>query len=182
MAGVLPTVAQSPQFLAITRHSSDLCRGITRLWTITSFAQSLEQECLITPDATRSILHTPGVSDEDKCVRLLDAVKEQVRIDPAKFETLIGIFRREPALILYADTVCAIRGEHYNRYRCMESIGSAAIQNWCQDVIECCSFQLRSPYLCLRYMVMFTHACMQVKPNLVLSLYESRCWSQKRYP
>ena len=111
MAGVSPTVAQSPQLLALTKHSSDLCKGITRVSTVTSFALSLEQEGFITSDAKSIILRTPSVSDEDKCVRLLDAVKERVRVEPAKFEPFIDIFRREPALSWYADTVTATRGK-----------------------------------------------------------------------
>ena len=111
MAEVPPNVAQSPELLALTSHISDLCRGITRVSTITSFALSLEQKGFITSDAKSSILNTPGISDQDKCVRLLDAVKEQVRIDPAKFETIVGIFRREPALSFYADMLTTTRGK-----------------------------------------------------------------------
>ena len=37
------------------------------------------------------------------CDRLLDAVKEQVRTDPTKFETFVGIFRKEPASSCYTD-------------------------------------------------------------------------------
>ena len=111
MAEVPPNVAQSPELLALTRHSSDLCRGITRVSTITSFAQSLEQEAFITSDAKSNILNTSGISDEGKCVRLLDAVKEQVRIDPAKFDPIVDIFRHEPALSSYADMLTTTHGE-----------------------------------------------------------------------
>ena len=111
MAGLPPNAAQSPERLALSKHSSDLCRGITRISTVTSFAQSLEQEGLITSDAKSSILNTLGISDEDRCVRLLDAVKEQVRIDPAKFDPFVGIFCREAALSFYADMVNQTRGE-----------------------------------------------------------------------
>ena len=111
MAGVTPNVAPSPELLALTRHSSDLCRGITTVWTITSFAQSLEQEGFITTDAKSSILSTLGISSEGKCVHLLDAVKEQVRIDPTKFNPIVGIFRDEAALTIYADMVTKTRGE-----------------------------------------------------------------------
>ena len=111
MAGVPPNVAPSPELLALTRHSCDLCRGITRVSTITSFALSLEQETFITSDAKSSILNTPGISDQDKCVRLLDAVKEQVRIDPAKFGPIVDIFRHEAALSFYADMLTTTRGE-----------------------------------------------------------------------
>ena len=111
MAGVPPNVAQSRELSTLTKHSSDLCRGITRVSTVTSFAQSLEQEGFITLDAKSSILNTPGISDQDKCVRLLDAVKEQVRVDPAKFDPIVDIFRSEPALSFYADMLTATRGE-----------------------------------------------------------------------
>ena len=111
MAEAPPNVAPSPELLALTRHSSDLCRGITSISNITFFALSLEQETFITSGAKRSIFNTPGISDEDKCVRLLDAVKEQVRNDPAKFERIVDIFRREPALSFYADMLTTTRGE-----------------------------------------------------------------------
>ena len=111
MSGVSIGVAPSPELLAIAKHSSDLCRVITRISTVTSFEQSLEQEGLITSDPKSLLLHTTGVSDEDKCVRLLDAVKEQVRVDPAKFEPFVDIFRREAALSFYADVLITTRGE-----------------------------------------------------------------------
>ena len=103
-------VDPSPELLAISKHSSDLCQGITKVSTITSFALSLEQGGLITSDAKSSVLSTAGIGDLDKCVSLLDAVREQVRIDRKKFEPFLGIFRREPALSFYADmmtTTCS---------------------------------------------------------------------------
>ena len=105
-------VNPSPELLAISKHSSDLCRGITNVSTVTSFGLSLEQEGLITSDAKSSILRTAGISDLDRCVSLLDAVREQVRIDRAKFEPFLGIFRREPALSFHADVVTATCGEY----------------------------------------------------------------------
>ena len=110
-APIATDVTPSPELLAILKHSSDLRQGITKVTNITSFALSLEQGGLITPDAKSSILRTIGISDLDKCDSLLDAVKEQVRIDRGKFETFIAIFRREPALSLYADMVTATWGK-----------------------------------------------------------------------
>ena len=109
MAGVPPNIAQSPELLALTKHSSDLCRGITSVSNVTSFAKSLEEECLLTSNVESSIFNTLG--DEDKCTRLLDDVKEQVRIDPAKFEPFVDIVRREPALSSYAEMITATRSE-----------------------------------------------------------------------
>ena len=107
-----PTVAApSPELLAISKHASDLCQGITKVSTVPSFALSLEQESLITPDAKSSIIRTTGISDLDKCTRLLDAVREQVRIDRVKFEAFVGIFRREPALSFYAEVMTTTCGE-----------------------------------------------------------------------
>ena len=84
--------------------------------TVTSFALSLVQEGLITPDAKRSIilLHTACNSEMDKCTSLLDAVKEQVRIDTAKIETFLTIilFCRGPALFFYADMMITTGSMH----------------------------------------------------------------------
>ena len=102
-------VTPSPELLAISKHSSDLCQGIT----ITSFALSLVQGGLIiiTSDAKSSVLSTAGIGDLDKCASLLDAVREQVRIDRKKFEPFLGIFRREPALSYYADMMTTTCGK-----------------------------------------------------------------------
>ena len=107
MACAPTDVAPSPELLAISKHTSDFCQGITKVSTVTSFALSLEQEGLITSDAKSSILRTVGIDDLDKCVRLLDAAREQVRVDGTKFEPFVGIFRRDPALSFYADLVTA---------------------------------------------------------------------------
>ena len=101
MACVPTDVAPSPELLAISKHTSDLCQGITKVSTVPSFALSLEQEGLITADAKSSILHTDGISELEKCASLLEAVREQVRIDRAKFGPFIGILPREPALSTY---------------------------------------------------------------------------------
>ena len=111
MASAPPHVTSSPELLALTKQSRDLCNGITRVSTVTSFALSLEQKGLITSDAKSSILNTLGISDLDKCTRLLDAVREQVGMDPAKFESFVGIFRREPALSSHTNMLLTTRGE-----------------------------------------------------------------------
>ena len=102
--------APSPELLAISKHTSDICQGITKVSTVTSFAVSLEQEGLITSDAKSSILGTVGISDLDKCARLLEAVREQVKIDRGKFETFVRMFS-EPALSFYSDLMTTTRSE-----------------------------------------------------------------------
>ena len=111
MACVPTDVTPAPELLAISKHASDLCKGITKVSTVTSFALSLEQESLITSDAKSSILGTTGISEMYKCSRLLDAVREQVRIDGARLKSLIRILRRDPALSHHADMVATARGE-----------------------------------------------------------------------
>lgn len=101
----------SPELLALQKNCATLCRGITTILTVTGFAQSLEEKSLITTNATHNILHMMGVSDNDKCSRLLQAVKEQVKIDRTKFELLIGILRQEPAFTCHTDILINSRGE-----------------------------------------------------------------------
>ena len=116
-----PEETQSPELLALKKNSSNLCKGITSISTVTHFAQSLVEQSFITFDASRVILRTMNYSEEEKCDRLLDAVREQVRTDPAKFESFVGILRQEPALKCYTDILTSSRGECYNMLVCSGS-------------------------------------------------------------
>ena len=106
-----PEETQSPELLALEKKISKLCQGITSISTVTHFAQKLVEQSFITYDASSSILHTTGISDQDKCDRLLGAVREQVRTDPARFNSFVGILRQEPALTVYANILINTRGE-----------------------------------------------------------------------
>ena len=103
-------LSSSPELKAISNNTANICRGITTAYTVTSFAQSLEQEGFITSDAKRSILGAIHVSPQEQCDKLLNSVEEQVRMDPTKFESFVGIFSREPALKTYADLLIKTRG------------------------------------------------------------------------
>ena len=109
MASAPSDLVMSPEFLAISKNSSYLCTGIARISTVTSFAQSLEERGIITSDAKSSILSTTG-SDDCKCVRLLDAVKEHMKIDATKFKSFVGILSQEAALKFLADMVIKTHG------------------------------------------------------------------------
>ena len=106
-----PEETQSPELLALLKNIPKLCQGITLISTVTHFAQKLVEKSFITYDASSSILHTTGISDQEKCDHLLGAVEEQVRTDPAKFETFVGILRQEPALTCFTDILINSRGE-----------------------------------------------------------------------
>ena len=106
-----PKETQSPELLALEKNSSKLCRGITSISTVIDFALLLVEQSFITSSASRSILRTTGISDQEKCDRFLDAVREQVRTDPAKFESFVGILRQEPSLTCYTDILINSRGE-----------------------------------------------------------------------
>ena len=105
--------AQSPELLALVKNISLLSDGITNISTVTHFALLLEEGGFITSDKSSSVRQTLGISDYDKCVSLLDAVKEQVKISPAKFNAFIDLLNREPALQIYADKLTDSHGEHY---------------------------------------------------------------------
>ena len=109
MAGVAASLP-SPELLAITKNSSNLCNGITKASTVTAFALSLEGRGFITSNAKNSVLQTRDITPERQFDMFLDAVKEQVRLDPTKFESFVGIFRCEAALSFYADLVINTRG------------------------------------------------------------------------
>ena len=104
---------QSPELLALEKNSCTLCRGITSISTVTDFALLLVEQSFITSNASRSILRTTGISEQEKCDRFLDAVREQVRTDPAKFESFVGILRQEPALTWYTSILIDSRGEKF---------------------------------------------------------------------
>ena len=106
-----PEETQSPELLALEKNSSTLCRGITSISTVTDFALLLVEQSFITYSASRSILRTTGISEQEKCNRFLDAVREQVRTDCAKFESFVGILRQEPALTCYTDILINSRGQ-----------------------------------------------------------------------
>ena len=109
MAGVAASTP-SPELLAITKNGHNLCNGITKASTVTAFALSLEERDFVTSDAKNSILQTPGNSPQQQFDMFLDAVKEQVRLSPTKFESFVDIFRCEAALSVYADLVIKTHG------------------------------------------------------------------------
>ena len=111
MAACAPAETQSPELLALEKNISKLGQGITSILTVTHFALSLVEQSFITYDASSSILHTIGISDLEKCDRLLGAVREQVRTDPAKFKSFVGILGQKPALTFYANILINTRGE-----------------------------------------------------------------------
>lgn len=103
---------QSPELLAILKNISLLSNGITNITTVTHFSLLLEEGGFITSDKSSSLRHTVGVSEYDKCARLLDAVKEQVKMSPTKFNDFVNILKREPALQIYAVKLTNSRGEY----------------------------------------------------------------------
>ena len=104
-------LSSSPELKAISNNTANICRGVTTAYTVTSFAQSLEEKGFITADARRSILGTTHTSPLKQCADLLDGVEEQVRMDAKKFESFVGIFSREAALSIYANQMENTRGK-----------------------------------------------------------------------
>lgn len=102
---------QSPELVALEKNIPYLCQGIPAISTVTNFAQLLVEESFIAYNASRGILHKTAISEEEKCNDLLDAVVEKVKIDPAKFETFVGILRQETALRDHANKLITSRGE-----------------------------------------------------------------------
>ena len=72
----------SAELNAITVNTHLICDAITNIGTIDWFSQKLEESCLITPRASNQIMHTVGFSPDEKCHRLLSAVKVQVQANP----------------------------------------------------------------------------------------------------
>ena len=111
MASGLSNCHRSPELLAVSTNISDLCKGITHVSTVPTFALSLEQKGFITSSASNSILSRNGISGEEKCSLLLKAVQQQMKMDPMKFESFVSIFSSEAALKFFADLLSTSRGE-----------------------------------------------------------------------
>lgn len=106
-----PEGSESPELLALLKNNIKLCDGITTISTVTHFAQSLEGRGFITSHASNSILSTIGYSDYDRCILLLQAVKQQVKINPAMFEPFVEILRQEAAFVCYTDMLIKSSGK-----------------------------------------------------------------------
>lgn len=95
----------SPEAAAISLNSELLCQGVPNVAGVTWFANKLVETAFITSNASDNVVLTPGLSDTDKCYRLLSAVKTQVAANPALFHTLLAILRSQAALETYADAI-----------------------------------------------------------------------------
>ena len=102
--------SQSPELLALVKNIALLSNGITTVSTLTHFALLLVEGGFITSDKRRNIQEILGIGDHDKCVSLLDAVTEQVKISPSRFNSFIDLLNREPALQIFADKLTNVRG------------------------------------------------------------------------
>ena len=107
------TEMTSPEAAAISVNSQLLCEVMYKIAGVTWFANKLVESSFITSTASDAIVLTLGLSDPDKCYRLLSTVKIQVEVNPAQFHTLVGILRSEPALMSYADVMI----KSYGRWR-----------------------------------------------------------------
>ena len=105
--------AQSPELSALSNNIALLSDGITDVSTVTHFALLLEEGGFITSDKNRRIRQILGIDEHEKCAHLLDAVKQQVKMNPAKFNAFIDLLNREPALQIYADKLTESHGEWY---------------------------------------------------------------------
>ena len=103
----------SPEARAIFVNSHLLCEVVSKIASVMWFANKLVESSLITSTASDAIVSTLGLSDTDKCYRLLSAVKTQVEVNPAQFHMLVGILRSEPALMSCADRI----SKSYGRWR-----------------------------------------------------------------
>ena len=95
----------SPEVAAISLNSHLLSEAVCSTAGVTWFAQKLIETSFITRHVKNDVILTVGISDVDKCYRLLCAVEAQVAANPAEFHTLVGILRSEAALMCYADAI-----------------------------------------------------------------------------
>ena len=95
----------SPEVAAVSLNSYLLSEAVCSTAGVTWFAQKLIESSFITRQVKNNIILTVGISDVDKCYRLLCAVETHVAANPAHFHTLVGILRSEAALICYAETI-----------------------------------------------------------------------------
>ena len=101
----------SPEVAAVSLNSHLLSEAVCSTAGVTWFAQKLIETSFITRQVKNDVIFTLGISDIDKCYRLLCAVETQVAANPAQFHTLVGILRTEAALICYADMITKSYGK-----------------------------------------------------------------------
>lgn len=116
MASGLSHVDESPELIAISKNLSNLCQGVIYVSNLTAFAMKLEERGFLAINARNGILSIKGISEEEKCSRLLGSAQEQIRMDPAKFDSFIDIFKREPALTPYGDILTATHSKEHSQY------------------------------------------------------------------
>lgn len=95
----------SPEVTAVSLNSYLLCDAVPKVAGVTWFALKLEETGFITRNVGHDTISTLGFSDTEKCYRLLSAVETQVKVNPTKFHTLVGILRSNAALMDCADMI-----------------------------------------------------------------------------
>ena len=95
--------------VVLQRNSSLICEAIVNCVDIVWFANRITEEMFLTSQAKSSILRTTGISDFEKCSRLISAVETQVKVAPKKYIKFINILQEEPVM----QSVVTILSESY---------------------------------------------------------------------
>jgi hypothetical protein len=106
--------SQTPEQRAISKNLSQLCKGVTYVSALTAFAMALEEKDFITSECNSNVLNTSDISEEKKCRHFLEAVQQQIRMDPTKFDLFVSIFSSEGALEPYAECMINTRGKEHS--------------------------------------------------------------------
>ena len=86
------------EVLVLRRNGSLICEMIVNCVGVVWFANRITEEMFLTTQAKSSIIHTAGISDLEKCSRLISAVETQVKVDSSKYLKFINILQEEPVM------------------------------------------------------------------------------------
>ena len=99
----------SLEVVVLQRNSCLICETIVNCADIVWFANRITEEVFLTSQAKSSILRTTGISDFEKCSRLISAVETQVKVAPSKYSKFISILQEEPVM----QSVVTVLSESY---------------------------------------------------------------------
>ena len=97
------------EVVVLQRNSCLICETIVNCADIVWFANRITEEVFLTSQAKSSILRTTGISDFEKCSRLISAVETQVKVAPSKYFKFISILQEEPVM----QSVVTVLSESY---------------------------------------------------------------------
>ena len=88
----------SPEREVIEKNQSLICEAVVFCADVTWFASRMVEEGFISSQIQANVVSTLGVSDYNKCIKLLSAVGVQVLTAPQRFHDFLGVLSEQPPL------------------------------------------------------------------------------------